>query len=212
MKGEDRIFTILLTGFDPFGDEPVNPSSVAVNDIAEDELDSVKIITEEIPTAFHESSKMVFDLIDEIDPDVVLHVGQADGTADIRVERVALNLNDARIQDNEGRKPIDEKIVEEGELAFYATIPTKKIVEALKEEDIPAYLSYSAGTYVCNHVFYSTAYHVNKNDLDILYGFIHVPFLPEQASAKKKGTPSMCKENIKKALLVSIQETIDEIR
>lgn len=212
MKNMDDEFTVLLTGFDPFDEESTNPSGEVIKDIKKNEIDGATIITREIPTAFYDSSNIVKDLIKDKEPDVVINVGQANGTADIRVERVALNLNDARIEDNEGRKPADETIVEDSELAYSSTIPTREIVEAIKEEGIPSYLSYSAGTYVCNHVFYSTAQFVEKNELDILYGFIHVPFLPEQVTDKEKGTPSMSKRLIKKALIITIEKSLEELR
>ncbi len=201
-KGIDKL---LITGFDPFGGESVNPASEVVMELDGKEINDCEIIAEEIPTVYGESAEKVKELIDEVEPDVVLHIGQASGTHGIRVERVALNIDDARIEDNEGNQPEDEVIVDDGPTAYWTTIPTRMIVEKVKDARIPSYLSYSAGTFVCNHLIYSTANYVEENDLPIHYGFIHVPFLPEQAVDKDNQPPSMAKDTIKEALLVVIE-------
>ncbi len=211
-KGPKSLEKLLLTGFDPFGGESINPASEAVLDLDGKTINGCKIIAEEIPTVYGKSAEKVKELIDGERPDVVLHIGQANGTHGIRVERVALNIDDARIEDNEGNKPEDEIIVDDGPTAYWTTIPTRRIVEEVKEEGIPSYLSYSAGTFVCNHVIYSTADHVEKNDLPIHYGFIHVPFLPEQAVDKDNKPPSMAKDTIKKALHVTIETIVQEAK
>ncbi|MFP4001584.1 MAG: pyroglutamyl-peptidase I [Thermoplasmata archaeon] len=200
---------LLITGFDPFGGESVNPASEVVLELDGEEINGCEIIAKEIPTVYGKSAEVVKEMIDEVEPDVVLHIGQASGTHGIRVERFAVNINDARIEDNEGNQPIDEVIVEDGPAAYWTTIPTRKIVEAVKDAGIPSFLSYTAGTFVCNHVIYSTANYVEENNLPIHYGFIHVPFLPEQAVDKDNQPPSMAKETIKEALIVAI-ETITE--
>jgi len=205
-----KIDKLLITGFDAFGGESVNPASEVVLDLDDLEINDCQIIAREIPTVYGESSEMVREMIDEFEPNAVLHIGQASGTHGIRVERVALNLDDARIEDNEGNLPEDEIIAEDGPLAYRITLPTREIVEAVKDEGIPSFLSYSAGTFVCNHVIYSTAHHVNKNDLPIDYGFIHVPYLPEQAVDKDTRPPSMSKETIKRALLTTIKTITTE--
>ncbi|MBS3782404.1 MAG: pyroglutamyl-peptidase I [Candidatus Thermoplasmatota archaeon] len=209
MQGKSRssgkIDKLLITGFDAFGGESVNPASEVVLELDGLEINDCRIIAREIPTIYGKSPKKVKAMIDEVDPDGVLHIGQASGTHGIRVERIALNINDARIEDNEGNQPKDETIVKDGPLAYRITLPTKEIVEAVKDDGIPAFLSYSAGTFVCNHVIYNTAHHVNKNDLPIDYGFIHVPYLPEQAVDKNSNPPSMSKETIKRALITTIK-------
>ncbi len=204
----NKINRILVTGFDPFGGESVNPASEVVLQLDGIEINDCEIIAEEIPTVYGDSAEKVKKLIDEVEPDVVLHVGQANGTHGIRVERIALNLNDARIEDNEGNQPKDEVIADDGPTAYWTTIPTRKIVESVKEAGIPSFLSYTAGTFVCNHVIYSTAHHIEKNDLPIHYGFIHVPFLPEQAVDKNDKPPSMARETIKDGLLVALETII----
>ncbi len=200
-----KIKKLLITGFDAFGGESVNPASEVVLELDDTEINDYQVIAKEIPTIYGESSKKVIEMINEVEPDIVLHIGQASGTHGIRVERIALNLDDARIEDNKGNQPEDEIIAEDGPLAYRVTLPTRKIVEAVKDEGIPSFLSYSAGTFVCNHVIYSTAHHVNTNDLPIDYGFIHVPYLPEQAVEKNTRPPSMSKETIKRALITTIK-------
>lgn len=214
MGGKNRssisVDKLLITGFDPFGGESVNPASEVVLDLDSKEIKGCEIVAEEIPTVYGKAADVVRELIDEVEPDVVLHIGQASGIHGIRVERVAVNIDDARIEDNEGNQPIDEVIVDEGSTAYWTTIPTRKIVEAIKEAGIPSFLSYTAGTFVCNHVIYSTANYVDENDLPIHYGFIHVPFLPEQAVDKDNQPPSMAKETIKEALIVALETIIEE--
>ncbi|MEF8832397.1 MAG: pyroglutamyl-peptidase I [Candidatus Thermoplasmatota archaeon] len=209
MQEKSRVFEgldrLLITGFDAFGGESINPASEVVLEMDDMEINDCQIIAREIPTIYGESSEKVKAMIDDIEPDAVLHIGQANGTHGIRVERIAVNIDDARIEDNAGNQPEDETIVKDGHLAYSITLPTKEIVEAVKDEGIPAFLSYSAGTFVCNHVIYTTAHHVNKNDLPIDYGFIHVPYLPEQAVDKKTNPPSMSKETIKRALITTIK-------
>ncbi len=208
-EGSPEINKLLITGFDAFGGETVNPASEVVLELDGEEINDCKIVAKEIPTIYGKSADVVQEMIEKIEPDVVLHIGQASGTHGIRVERVALNIDDARIEDNEGNQPIDEIIAKDGPVAYWTTLPTRDIVESVKEAGIPSYLSYTAGTFVCNHVIYSTAHYVEENDLPIDYGFIHVPFLPEQAVDKDNEPPSMSKETIKEALLVAI-ETITE--
>jgi len=209
-KTSEKIDRFLITGFDAFGGESVNPASEVVMELDDKEINDCQIIAREIPTIYGKSAEKVKELIDDFEPDVVLHIGQASGTHGIRVERIAVNIDDARIEDNEGNQPKDETIVEDGPLAYRTTLPTREIVEEVKDEGIPSFLSYSAGTFVCNHVIYSTAHHVNKNGLPIDYGFIHVPYLPEQAVDKNTHPPSMSKETIKRALITAINTITKE--
>jgi len=209
-RTSEKIKKLLITGFDAFGGESVNPASEVVLELDGMEINGCQIIAREIPTIYGESSKKVIAMIDEHKPDAVLHIGQANGTHGIRVERIAHNIDDARIEDNEGNQPEDQTIAEDGPLAYRTTIPTKEIVKAVKDEGIPSFLSYSAGTFVCNHVIYSTAHHVDKNDLPIDYGFIHVPYLPEQAVDKNTRPPSMSRETIKRALITTLKTITKE--
>lgn len=207
---------VLVTAFDAFGGEPVNPAARAVVGLAglaarrregcgtdAGDCRTVELITAEIPTVFGESAARVQRLIDEQAPDVLICVGQAGGAHGIRVERVALNIDSARIADNAGNRPSERPIAGDGPVAYWATIPTCEIVDALKAQGIPAFLSYTAGTFVCNHVFYSACHYAATHGLPTKVGFIHVPYLPEQA-AGKDATPSMSEECIRRALDVAI--------
>ena len=158
---------ILVTGYEPFGGGTVYAASLAVQKLKTTARCNVELIVREIPTVFGKSAKAVEDAILEVLPQAVISVGQAGGTPDIRVERVALNLDDARIPDNEGNSPGDSLIDPAGPVAYWATIPVREVVDAIAKQGIPAFISYSAGTFVCNHVFYSICNFVAKEDMPI---------------------------------------------
>lgn len=198
---------VLLTGFEPFGGEAVNPAARAVSKLAGKSIDGYEIIARVIPTVFGKSAQAVQDAIREFEPEVVISVGQAGGTHSIRVERLALNLDDGSIPDNEGNQPRDFAIVPDGPVAYWSTLPVRAIVETLTGNMIPAYISYSAGTYVCNHVFYATSHFVAANKLPIKVGFIHVPYLPEQV-VRKPHVPSMSEEMIVQALEIAVAVSV----
>jgi len=198
---------VLVTGFDPFGGEKVNPALEAVKKLP-DTIAGAEIIKIELPTVFNRSIQVLGASIDEIKPDIVLSVGQAGGRFDITVEKVAINLQDASIPDNDKEQPIDEKVFEDGETAYFATIPVKKIVENINKKGIPASVSYSAGTYVCNNIMYADLYFANKKYPNMKAGFIHVPFITEQAVGKKN-TASMSVENIVTALEEAIKTIVE---
>lgn len=196
---------ILVTGFDPFGGEPTNPAIESVKRI-DDNIEGAEIIKLEIPTVFHKAADVVEEKIKEVKPDVVLSIGQAGGRYGITVERVAINQDDARIEDNEGNQPIDVKIREDGAPAYFSTLPIKAMVEEIKKEKLPASVSNSAGTFVCNHIMYQDLYLAEKYG-DIKAGFIHVPFLTEQV-VDKKDTASMSLEDIVKGLNAAIRAIV----
>ena len=173
---------VLLTGFEPFGGEAVNPAARAVSKLAGKSIDGYEIIARVIPTVFGKSAQAVQDAIREFEPEVVISVGQAGGTHSIRVERLALNLDDASIPDNEGNQPRDSAIVPDGPVAYWSTLPVRAIVETLTGNMIPAYISYSAGTYVCNHVFYATSHFVAANKL-ANQGRVHPCTVPSRTSS-----------------------------
>lgn len=197
----------MVTGFDPFGGERVNPASRAVSRLTGMETNGYQIVTREIPTVFGKSGQVVQQAIQDLNPSVVINVGQAGGTHAIRVERLAVNMDDARIPDNENNQPEDSPIVIDGPVAYWSTIPVRRIVEELQQNGIPAFISYTAGTYVCNHVFYSTRHFVESNRLPIKVGFIHVPYLPEQV-INKPPLPSMSEDTIVRALEIVISTTV----
>lgn len=196
---------ILVTGFDPFGGEPTNPAIESVKRI-DDNIEGAEIIKLEIPTVFHKAADVVEAKIKEVNPDVVLSIGQAGGRYGITVERVAINEDDARIEDNEGNQPIDVVIREDGAPAYFSTLPIKAMVEEIKKENLPASVSNTAGTFVCNHIMYQDLYLAEKYG-NIKAGFIHVPYLTEQV-VDKKDTASMSLEDIVKGLNAAIRAIV----
>jgi pyroglutamyl-peptidase len=198
---------VLITGFEPFGGEPVNPSLEAVKLLATKTFANVEVITKKLPAVFHTSIRILKAVIDEVKPDIVICVGQAGGRNDITVERVAINVDDAKIPDNEGNRPIDARIVEDGPAAYWSSLPIKAIVEKMREAGVPASVSQTAGTFVCNHTFYGLSHLIATEYPGIRGGFIHIPYLPEQA-ARHPGAPSMSVEIIVRSLEIAIQTAV----
>ena len=198
---------ILVSGFDPFGGEKINPAIESVK-LLPDSIKGNEIIKIEIPTVIGKSVDKLKEKIAEVNPDVVISVGQAGGREDITVERVAINVDDCRIKDNEGNQPIDEKIAEDGPDAYLLTLPIKAMVENIKSANIPASVSNTAGTFICNHVAYGMAHLRATEYPNMRTGFIHIPFLPEQV-LNKPHTASMNLDTIAKALEKAIEAVID---
>ena len=176
---------LLITGFDPFGGESVNPSYEAVKGLP-DIIGEYSLTKACIPTKFGAATEKVIELAEKIQPHAIICVGQAGGRGGITPEVIGINLRDASIPDNGGDMPKDEKCVSDGQNAFFSTLPVKAMVNAIKEKGIPASLSYTAGTFVCNDLLYTLLHRFEGTDIKI--GFIHVPFLPSQA---KEGVASM---------------------
>lgn len=189
---------LLITGFDPFGGQTVNPSWEAVKELPES-IGDYRITKMEIPTVFGAAAQKVIATAEELCPDVILCVGQAGGRRAVTPEVVAINLQEAGIQDNAGNQPINMPVVPSGPAAYFSTVPVREMVKAIASDGIPAALSYSAGAFVCNDVLYRLLHHFNGTDTRA--GFIHVPFLPQQA---KENQPSMPQEQIVKALTLAI--------
>jgi len=194
--------TVLITGFEPFGGETVNPSWEVVKQLDGAIIDDCRVVARQLPCVFGESLSVLNAAIDALQPSVVLAVGQAGGRVDVTVERVAINVDDARIPDNHGRQPVDVAIVEGGPAAWFSTLPIKAMVAALRESGIPASVSQTAGTFVCNHVMYGVL-HKLADRPEVKGGFIHIPYLPEQAAAHP-GAPSMATQTVKQALEIAI--------
>ena len=199
---------ILVTGFDPFGGEAVNPAYEAVK-LLPDTIAGAEIIKLEIPTVFSRSGPAVEAGIIEHQPDVVINVGQAGGRSCVTVEKVGINLVEARIPDNDGEQPMDEPLQADGAPAYFATIPVKAIVKNVRDHGIPCHVSYTAGTYVCNWVMYNVLHMAATKYPNIRAGFIHVPFADEQVVGKPNGTPSASLETIAKALEYAIEATVN---
>lgn len=177
---------VLVTGFEPFGDETLNPTAQIL-----ERLQAPPGVTLErlvLPVVFGRSRHLLENAIETFQPDIVLALGQAGGRALVSLERVAINLDDARIPDNAGQQPVDTAVIEGGPAAYFSTLPVKRMLAALLEAGIPAHVSQSAGTYVCNHVMYGLL-HTLEAHPGTRGGFIHVPFLPEQAA--RHGAPSL---------------------
>lgn len=198
---------ILITGFDPFGGENINPALEAVKKLP-DTILGQEVIKIEIPTVFRKSLEKIEENIEKHNPDVVISVGQAGGRFGVTPERVAINMDDARIKDNEGNQPIDISIHEDGEAAYFSNLPIKAMVKEMTDNGIPASVSNSAGTFVCNHVMYGILYLVDKKYPNIRGGFIHVPYIPSQVTTKPN-TPSMSIDDISKGLELSIKAIIE---
>lgn len=189
---------ILVTGFDPFGGEKINPALETIKRLP-DTILGAQIIKLEIPTVVGKSLAKIKEAVEKENPDAVLSIGQAGGRSEITVERVGINIDDCRIPDNEGNQPIDEPVVKGGPAAYFVTVPIKAIVENIKAHNIPASISNTAGTFICNHVCYGVAHLAAARTAagkPMKSGFIHIPFLPEQAIGKPALTPSMSLETI----------------
>ena len=195
---------ILLTAFTPFDGESINPALEAMK-LLPDKIGQLEVLKLEAPTVFGKSARLVLETMEQEKPDYVLSIGQAGGRAEITPERIAINIDDAGIPDNEGNQPTDRPIYPDGENAYFSTLPVKAIVEAIKREGIPASISNSAGTYVCNHLMYSVLYSIKKNALPIKAGFIHVPYIPEQ-TVNKKDKASLSLEEIVRGLEAALRE------
>lgn len=199
---------ILITGFEPFGEEKINPALEATKRL-DNEIAGAEIIKLKLPTVFRKSINVLETALEKEKPDLVICVGQAGGRDRISIERVAINISDARIPDNEGNKLVDEIIFEDGDTAYFSNLPIKAMVEALKVNKIPAVISNTAGTYVCNHIMYGLLYNIDKKYPNMKGGFIHIPYLPEQV-IDKTNAPSMSLDNIIKALTITIETVIKD--
>lgn len=199
---------VLITGFDPFGGAEINPAYEAVKQLPET-IKNAKIIKIEIPTVFEKEGKVLEEAITHHNPDIVICVGQAGGRASVTVEKVAINLMEARIPDNDGKKPVDKVIYEDGENAFFSNIPVKAMVRNINLHGIPAKVSYTAGTFVCNDVMYRLLYMIDRKFPEIRGGFIHVPYLPEQVVDMPDGTPSMSAQIIADGLRYAIEAAVE---
>ena len=194
---------VLLTGFTPFGGEASNPSWDAVAPLANKRIGGHRIVVRQLPVEFGASLQVLQAAIRETKPALVLCVGQAGGRAQLSIERVAINIDDARIPDNADACPIDAPIVADGPAAYFTTLPIKAMLVAMREAGIPAEVSQTAGTYVCNHVFYGLM-HALRGKPRTRGGFIHIPYAPEQA-ARHPGAPSLPVDVVTAALRIGLR-------
>lgn len=200
---------VLITGFDPFGGEKINPALEAVK-LLPDVIENANIIKLEIPTVFRKSLEKIEEAIQKYNPDIVISVGQAGGRFGITPERVAINMDDARIEDNEKNQPIDSSIYEDGKNSYFSNLPIKAMVKEMNDGGIPCSVSNTAGTFVCNHVMYGILYLIDKKYSHIRGGFIHVPYIPTQV-VNKPNMPSMSLADISKGLELSIKAAVKNL-
>lgn len=198
---------ILVTGFDPFGGEKVNPALEAVKSLPS-EIHGAEVYWVEIPTVFYKAAEVLETAIVRFQPDAVLCIGQAGGRTSLTPERVAINQDDARIPDNQGNQPIDTPIRLDGEAAYFSTLPIKAMVQAIKEVGLPATVSNTAGTFVCNHLMYQALYLVDKKFPHMRAGFMHIPYMTEQV-VNKPNTASMNLTDIVRGIEAAIGAIVD---
>jgi len=201
---------VLLTGFDPFDREAVNPSWEAVRALDGWKTGGATVHARQMPCVFGDALEALASAMDELKPQLVLCIGQAGGRSEITPERIAINIDDGRIADNAGHQPIDLPVVPGAPAAYFSTLPIKAIVRDLRAAGIPSSVSNSAGTFVCNHIFYGLmhriAMHPVASSSGVPYlrgGFIHIPYLPEQA-ARIPGAPSMSLATMTEALRIAV--------
>lgn len=199
---------ILITAFEPFGGETINPAQEAVRALDE-RIAGAELIKLTVPVAFGRSVETVFCAMKEAQPDAVLCVGQAGGRSAVTPERVAVNVMDARIPDNGGRQPVDKPVFPDGPAAYFSTLPIRKMVARIREAGIPAEISNTAGTYVCNELMYGVLHHIAREFPGTRGGFVHVPFLHEQALTRVN-TPSLSMQDLVTALEAAIRAIAED--
>lgn len=199
---------ILVTGFDAFGGEKINPSSEVLK-LLPDYIREYSIIKKEINTVAYKSLNQIKNFVDEYKPKFIINIGQAGGRAGITLEKVGINLNEFSIPDNDNNILIDEKIYEDAPDAYFSNLPLKKILINLRNSNIPSSISYSAGTFICNHVLFGVMHLIKTNNYDIKAGFVHIPYIPSQV-VNKNDIASMNLIDIKKAVEVLIDTLISD--
>ena len=202
---------VLLTAFEPFNGGTVNPSQLVLERIKESQ--GINLIKALLPVEFMRTSKEIKQLLQKHQPDVVISLGQAGNRPEICVERVAINLDCVRssdglreVADNAGDMPVDVPIAAEGKTAYFSTLPVWELVGAIKEQGVAGAVSYSAGTYVCNHVMYTVLHEADGCYPEMKAGFIHVPFLPEQMVGRNSGYAMELEDMVK-----GIQAVLDKL-
>ncbi|QOJ78934.1 pyroglutamyl-peptidase I [Infirmifilum lucidum] len=199
---------VLVAGFEPFGGDKVNSSWEAVK-LLPGSTSGAEVVKEQLPVSFRRVRELIPVLLEKYRPSLLLLTGQATGISSLHVERVAINVMDARIEDNDGYKPEDEPVFPGAPAAYFATIPLKRAVEAIRSASVPASVSNSAGTFVCNAAMYTALHYVAVNGLDVMVGFVHVPSLPVQALSGN--TPSMPSELAARGLEACIAVCLGEL-
>lgn len=199
---------VLLTGFEPFGGEPINPALEVLHELSGERIAGHRVEPATLPVCFDAGPAALLQAIERVRPRLVVCVGQAGGRARLSVERVAVNLADARIADNTGAQPIDRPLIQGAPTAYFSTLPVKALHASLNQHGVPAELSLSAGTYVCNAVFFALMHHLATQLPGVRGGFIHIPYLPEQA-CRHPGAPSMSLATLAKGLGIAIGTALE---
>ncbi|GEN84333.1 pyrrolidone-carboxylate peptidase [Sporosarcina luteola] len=194
---------LLLTGFEPFLNFPVNPTQKIADELHGEKIGGYTIFSKVLPVDFSVSGDRILSYIEEVKPDAVLSLGLSGGRFKITPERIAINVNDGA-KDNSGHAPVDEPIIEGGADGYFTNMPIRKMVDALKEQGLPAEISNTAGAYLCNHVMYRVLHLVNEQRSDMLAGFIHIPASHELA-VKHGRVPSWSHEDLKRAIVACIE-------
>jgi pyroglutamyl-peptidase len=204
---------VLLTGFEPFGGADVNPSWEAVSLAAAQPPPGLQAEAVLLPCVFGDSIAALRAAVRRTQPDLVLCVGQAGGRPDITIERIAVNLDDASIPDNAGRRPVDEPVVADGPTAYFGTLPLKACVAAIREAGLPASVSQTAGTFVCNHLFYGLMHLIATELPSLRGGFVHIPFDPAQVtSTSAPSLPASCSAEALRVIMTTAVACTTDLR
>lgn len=191
---------LLITGFEPFGGEQINPAWEAVKSLPE-QIGAFRLTKLQVPTVFEAAGQTVINCTQTLNPDVIVCIGQAGGRSKVTPEVVAINLRDASIADNAGNQPWNEPVIPDGPAALFSTLPVHELTAQLQERGLPCALSYSAGAFVCNDLLYTLLYRYRKTGTRV--GFVHVPYIPEQG---KNSAPSLSLDQITKTLTAFLTE------
>lgn len=207
------MFTVLLTGFGPFGTAPVNPAELVAKMLDGKSVGEATVVSRIVPNEFFKSIDVVQSSIDEIKPQAVLMMGEYGGRSMITVERIAQNFNDAtryNLKDNAGVALQGEPTAEDGPIAYYATVPIRAMVKAMREAGIPSDISDTGGTFVCNHLMYGVLHYIAKAGLNIPAGWIHLPALPSTAVLEDRfGEPSMSAETSAAGVIAAVEAVVE---
>ena len=201
---------LMLTAFEPFDSQSINPSLEAALVMTGIEFEGAIVSVTELPVDRFRATEMAISIVGKLRPDIVIMLGEAGGRFRITPERVAINVDDFRIPDNAGNQPRGEPIVEGGPAGYFSTLPVRAITDRLLKAQIPAAISNTAGVYLCNRLFYSMMHFIETEALPITAGFIHVPYMHEQALGRYPDEPSLSRETIVEAVRLAIEVTLDQ--
>ena len=200
---------LLITGFEPFGGESINPSSLAAQRLAEEGFAGVEASWLVLPVVRYRCGERVVETIERGRPEVVVMLGQAGGRMRVTPERVAINVDDFRRPDNAGNQPVDEPHLLGGPAAYFSGLPVKEMVRRMREAGVPAAVSNTAGTYLCNHVSYGVLHAIATRGWPIRAGFIHVPYVPAQAAEKELDAPSLSLDTLVRGLRAALPAALE---